>query len=295
MPRRRRGRPSAASVKDISYASGELTEVVFAYNDMTGWNFSGKNLTNADFWSATLSGADFSGANLTDAIFNGATLAGANFSGATILGGNFVGTTFGGFTQEQFESTASYISGELAGVILYSNIMTGWNFASKNLTDVNFMYPVLSSADFSSATLSGANLKSTVLTDADFTGATLTNADLTSVDARGATGMAYTQAANTTNFIRPDRRVAGLNVGASELFFLRDYDGLDTNDDGTPDTPLGITVGDGFSVNDTGRLFVYLEDGDWGSTVAFDTGIPVDFDGTLQVSLIGGYSPTFGE
>ena len=95
--------------------------------------------------------------------------------------------------------------------------------------------------------------------------------------------MPYASAADTTNFVQPDGRVEGLNVAASGSFRFWDYDG-----------PLGITVGTGFSIDADGALIVGLEDGDWGSTIAFDASIAVGFDGTLEVELRDGFVPTPG-
>ena len=80
----------------------------------------------------------------TTPIFYNATLTGANLTGASITGADFHSTTDSGFTQAQFESTASYASGELTGLVLTYNDLTGWNFADKKLAMANFKYATLS-------------------------------------------------------------------------------------------------------------------------------------------------------
>ena len=207
--------------------------------NLSSWNFVGKNLANVDFYGATL----------TNAVFSGATIAGACF----------YSTTDSGFTRSQFESTASYASGELCGVDLSWNNLSSWNFAGKNLTGANFH------------------------------GATLTNADLTGADARRA----LLRYSNTIldNFVRPDGRVEGLGIAAGESFRVWDFDGVDTDGNGELDTMLGITVGKQFAVDVDGLLIVGLEDEQWGSTIDFDAGIGVDFGGTLEIELRGDFLP----
>ena len=71
--------------------------------------------------------------------------------------------------------------------------------------------------------MSRANLVNT-----NFYNATLTNADLAGADARGARYLSYSSAGNTTNFVKSDGRVEGLNAAAGRSFRVWDYDGLDT-------------------------------------------------------------------
>ena len=91
-----------------------------------GMNAASKGLTLGYLIGYNLTGAYFGVATLTDADFTNATLTGADFSGATIAGTDFASTTGLGFTQAQFESTASYASGDLTGVGLFFNDLTGW-------------------------------------------------------------------------------------------------------------------------------------------------------------------------
>ena len=305
-----------------SFTTGELSGINLSNNDLSGLNFAGKNLTYAWFANSDISGANFNSAigftckqleatrnymthslvgislggldlsgcnligknladvnfsetDLTDAILIDAMLANTDFSGATIAGAYFSRTTFRGFTQSQFESTASYACGELNGVDLHFNDLAGWDFSGKDLTDASFWSTKIANADFSGATIAGVNL--------------------TAADARGAQGMLYETADDLTNFIKPDGRVEGINLPANKFLHVWDYDGLDSDDNGTPDTPLGITVGDGFSIDSESTLIFKFEDDNWGSTIAFDPGIDVGLGGTLVVHQYNGFIPTPGD
>ena len=130
--------------------------------NLTEGYFLSKNLTNANLSSATLVWADFTSANLSNSNFSSATLTGAILVKTQINSANFSSTTSKGLTSAQFYSTASYINGDLTGVVLSTNNLTGWNFKDKNLT----------SSNFSNCTLKNANL-----TNANFTSATFIGAD----------------------------------------------------------------------------------------------------------------------
>ncbi len=145
----------------------DLTDAYFYLATLTDADFSGANLSSANFRTATLTGTNFSGANLVDTVFFNTTLTGTNFSGATIAGADFASTPDDGFTQTQFESTASYASGELTGVDLAHNDMTDWNFSGKDLTNVRFSDSTLTNANFSGATIAGTIFSS--VTDSGFT------------------------------------------------------------------------------------------------------------------------------
>ena len=308
-----------------SYANGDLAWIVMSGNNLTGWNFANKNLTNADFEQATL----------TDVNFSGATIARANFNEATSYG----------FTQEQFESTSSYITGDLKNIKLSNNDLTNWNFAGKDLTGVDFEDSTIAGADFSSAIgftreqfestdsykqgchyeygfyhyydkanltgiglgnldMSGWQFFYKDLTGADFSGANITNtiflrSILTNVsfegtDARGAKSQLFSEVENLNNFVHPDGHIEGLDIIWTR-FRVWDYDGPDMDDDGTPDKMLGITVEDGFAIDETGTLIIGLEDEEWGSTIEFEAGIDVCFDGTLEVVLRDGFMPAPGD
>lgn len=102
------GFTAAQLYSTASYQAGNLTGIIFYDNDLAGWNFSGQNLTDTNFSFAMLINADF--------------------TNAEISGASFAYTTLSGFTSEQFYSTTSYQSGDLVGVSLEGNNLTGWNF-----------------------------------------------------------------------------------------------------------------------------------------------------------------------
>ena len=286
-----------------SFLNDDLTGVVLAYNDLAGWDFAGKTLADVSFYNSILTGTDF--------------------AGAVITGARFYSTTDGGFTKDQFESTASYASGDLHAVDLGGNDLTEWDFAGKDLTGSDLGDSILTDADFSGAViagcsfvsltddglsqtqfestasyatgrLNGINLGLKDLTGWNFAGknitdsgwflATLDGADLSGADARGALDMIYATAGDTTNFVQPDGTVSGLHVAAGEQVRVLDYDGM-----------AGIYVMEGFSIDPEGMLLVGLEDADWGSTIAFESGISVVFDGTLKVELCDEFLPTPGD
>ena len=286
-----------------SFLNDDLTGVVLAYNDLAGWDFAGKTLADVSFYNSILTGTDF--------------------AGAVITGARFYSTTDSGFTKDQFESTASYASGDLHAVDLGGNDLTEWDFAGKDLTGSDLGDSILTDADFSGAViagcsfvsltddglsktqfestasyatgrLNGINLGLKDLTGWDFAGknitdsgwflATLDGADLSGADARGALDMIYATAGDTTNFVQPDGTVSGLHVAAGEQVRVLDYDGM-----------AGIYVMEGFSIDPEGMLLVGLEDADWGSTIAFDPAVSVVFDGVLRIELCNDFLPVPGD
>ncbi len=154
-----------------SYRAGDLTRIGLVGNDLSGWNFAGQNLTDADFTVATLSNADLSTANLTGAEFYWSTLSGTDFADAEVRGASFRMTTDSGFTAAQLYATASYKAGDLTGISLYHNDLSGWNLAGQNLTDADFYSAKLIGTDFTDADVRGASFEST--TDSGFTAAQL--------------------------------------------------------------------------------------------------------------------------
>jgi uncharacterized protein YjbI with pentapeptide repeats len=120
-----------------SYKSGDLTGIDFRSNNLGGWNFAGKNLTNAGFQDARLTNADFTGAVVKGAVFIDS-----------------------GLTASQLYATASYQSGDLTGIKLALNDLSGWDFAGKNLTNANLGESNLTNTDFT-----GANVRSISLSD----------------------------------------------------------------------------------------------------------------------------------
>ena len=135
--------------------------------DLTGANFTGSWLENARFWYA----------DLTDATFNQASLAGAAFNLAIVKGANFKDVTSRGFTRSQLATTDSFNVGDMQGIDLSDNDLSGWIFQSLDLTD----------AAFRNSNLNGATFHYAKLQNVDFTGATLKGAKMWGVTTRGFT------------------------------------------------------------------------------------------------------------
>ena len=112
------GFTAAQLYSTASYQSHDLSAIRLNENDLSGWNFAGQNLTNADFSYSMLYDADL--------------------TGAIVVGARFDYTTSQGFTQAQLYSTASYQNRDLSGIYMYSNDLSGWNFAGQNLTNADF-------------------------------------------------------------------------------------------------------------------------------------------------------------
>jgi uncharacterized protein YjbI with pentapeptide repeats len=262
-----------------SYEAKNLSSIRLNGNDLTGWNFAGQNLMYADFGGATLRGADLSQTYLRSSFYQ-ADLTGANLSGAYIHGwtyelskyqyipgASFTSATSNGFTADQLYSTASYQAHDLTRVGLGHNDLSGWSFAGQDL----------SYANFEGATLIGANFSRANLTNATFTNAVLTGADLTEADARGTS----LDAANaiTTNFIRPDGHIHGLDLNVGGLLVVREYR---WQYDWSRLKP--ITVDEHFTMGPGGTLRMVFKADPWDSTISFAPGIPVALGGTLELT-----------
>ena len=86
---------------------------------------------------------------------------------------NFNATTSSGFVPSQLYSTASYQEGDLTGIRLEVNDLSGWNFAGQNLTDASLDLSNFTGADFTGANLTEASLESTQFLNAKFVDADL--------------------------------------------------------------------------------------------------------------------------
>jgi uncharacterized protein YjbI with pentapeptide repeats len=290
-----------------SYQAHDLSGIDFTNNDLAGANFAGQNLTNATFYAATLSDTDFTGARIQSADFGR-----RHYIFEPRL---FVGT---GITLAQLYSTASYQANDLSDVDFKYNDLAGGNFAGQNLINANFLGATLTGADFTGADvrgvsfaygtgitlaqvystasyqahdlsgidlfghiLAGGNFAGQNLTNADFSYATLTGADLTAADARGA--VLYQTDPITTNLIRRDGHISGLDLPAGATLVVRDYDG---NPAAYPAIgPLPIAVDGHFDMGPGGTLRMVFEADAWDSTISFAPGIPVTLGGTLELTF----------
>jgi uncharacterized protein YjbI with pentapeptide repeats len=246
-----------------SYQARDLRGVRFSGNDLTGGNFAGQNLTNASFSDATLTDADF-----TDAEIRGASFDRDYFPNL----GWFVGT---GITLGQIYSTASYKAKDLSGISVMRNDLAGGNFVGQDFTNASFVEVALTAADFRQANL----------TNAYFLRPDLTGADLTAADTRGAIGFSNQEhwVATTTNLIWPDGRIDGLDLNASDLLVVRDFDGDSRLWRLLPSIP--ITVDQHLTMARGGTLRMVFEADAWDSTISFAPGIPVTLGGALELAF----------
>ena len=261
-----------------SYQAKNLTGLYLENNDLTGWDLHAQNLRNAAF--------HFS--NLTK----------TNFEGATVTGANFYDTTSRGFTKEQLYSTASYRAKNLGSIGLGLNELSGWDFAGQKLVGASFESATLGDADFAAADLHGSTLQFADLTRANLSGANLANAymygtnltdaNLRSADARGAKYATLT-GANTSNLIRPDGHIAGLDLTAGASLVVRNYHG---NPAASPPTaPLPVVVDQHLAMDSTGTLRLEFDADHWDSTISFAPGLPVTLGGSLELAFATGVNP----
>ena len=183
------------------------------------------------------------------------------------MGASANDSTSSSLTAVQLYSTASYQALDLHGIGLSGLDMTGWDLANQRLTG----------ADFTGATLKNANLTNAQLASALFSGANLSDADL-----RGSTGASLTSA-TTHNTILPDGSINGLTLAAGESLVIRNYAGAES-------VPI-IVLGQ-MSMDPAASLQIVLDGQPWGSTISFDSGIPVSLAGELDLTFAPGIDPT---
>ena len=131
----------------------QLEFALLANKDLTEVNLEASILTGASLESSILTDANLRDANLTRAGLSGATLAGADFSGSLVTNAGVIATTSLGFTAEQLYSTVSYRTGNLQGMQLGENDLTGWDFSGKDLR-----HAYCERSAFTNANLAGARM-----------------------------------------------------------------------------------------------------------------------------------------
>ena len=199
----------------------------------------------SDCTAAIFAGVNLAGQNLTNADFQDATLTDANLSQANLTHANFFGDNY-----------YVYVGANL----------TGANLSHANLTNANF-------GGFSDEFFGNVD------------GANLTGADLTAADSRGANYLYATlTGANTSNLIRYNGHIAGLDLTAGASLVVRDYDGNPTTYP-TPTGPLPIVVDQHLAMDATGTLRLVFDADAWDSTISFAPGIPVALGGTLELTF----------
>jgi uncharacterized protein YjbI with pentapeptide repeats len=230
-----------------SYKASDLSGISLRENDLSGANFAGQNLSDAGFSRAILTQTDFTGADVRGAHFDRYKTGQFAFRGT-------------GIAPAQLYSTASYQSRDLSGIGLGANDLSGANFAGQNLSNGIFGY----AAGFDEANLTGANL--------------------TAADARGAVGLVLTGAV-TTNLIRGDGHIAGLDLSADQRLVVRDYDGVDTTWYRSEIKTLPVVIDQYAIIGAGGALHMEFDGDDWGSTISFAPRIAVALGGTLELTF----------
>ena len=298
----RRGFTAGQLYSTASYQAGDLHGIVLIINDLTGWDFSGKDLKNAFFVASTL----------TDAAFGGAVIEGAHL-------GN---TTYGGFTSAQLYSTASYQTGNLQGIGLGHNDLSGWDFSRASLAGASFLESDLSEADFDDAIVSRANFGDTtsrgftaeqlystasyrsrdlhaiVLGENDLTGWDFTDQNLTDAMFGGSSpSLPYLDRAILTDadLSRADTRGArrlSWSDAITENTILPDGHivGLDLGAGETLrvrdyEGDIAITIDDQMLLDADATLEIIFADAEWGSTISLADSALADLDGTLLLSF----------
>ena len=278
-----------------SFSGQDLTNANFKWATISNIDLTGADVTGADFGSATnygltkeqlystasylskdlrgvhlghgdtfgfpgptndLSGWDFSGQDLTHASFNGANLANTDLAGAVVNGVNFEAATHNGFTEDQFQSTASYRSKNLRGIDMRSNNLTDWDFSGQDLTNTFFSE------------------------------AKLTNADFTGADARRA-ATRYIRGGFATRIFF-DGSMAGFELAAGERMLIRDDDGMPgplQQSWAAPRSPIPVTIHDKLTMVEGSVLQLLFESDPWDSLISFQVGIPVQLGGALDLTF----------
>ncbi len=144
----------------------------------------GIDLTNASFFNTNLAGASLYSSTLTA----------ADFTGADVRMVNLAWATYSGFTSDQVYLTRSYQVGDLRGISLYGNDLSGWDFVAQ---------------DMSQTDLRRTNLLDTVTAGATFFGADLRQA-MGNID----------PTAHLRNAIRPNGEIQGLSLNPHETLRL---------------------------------------------------------------------------
>jgi uncharacterized protein YjbI with pentapeptide repeats len=189
-------------------------------------------------------------------------------------------------------STASYQTHNLAGIGLGYNNLAGVNLSGQNL----------SGASFGGAVLTGANFNHANLIRGYLSGANVVGADFTAADLRGvaADNLDLTQAI-TNNMIGPDGRVVGLQLGSGQSLTIRNMveevigppGGLGSPSYVTIIIPaFPVTIDQHFNMSSGGTLQLLFDSNPWTAVISFQSGIPVELGGTLDLEFADGADPS---
>ncbi|MEQ9453557.1 MAG: pentapeptide repeat-containing protein [Phycisphaeraceae bacterium] len=192
----------------------------------------GADLSGLDLWRAWLPGADLRGADLSGAFLFEAVLNGTRFDQATLDGASFYhaelqavgmqdasirladfgGTTAFGFNEAQLRSTLSYSRGDLKGIGLDINDLSGWSFAAQDLRNAGFSSSVAEGADFRGADLREARFRFARLANGRFDEARIEGASFVGTTRYGFT---QSQLASTSSF--QDHSLSRVDFGSNNL------------------------------------------------------------------------------
>ncbi len=246
---------------------GNLAGSELHFSSFDNARFQNANLTGVSFVASSLVNANLREANLTNASFRTTSLTNADFTGATVTGAFLAGATSDGFTASQLYSTQSYQAKNLSGIVLGRDL-SGWDFREQNL----------SGAAFSGATLTNAILTGADLTNASMRNATLTGANLEGADTRGASDL-YAKEAVSRNTILSNGQIMGLSLELGDRLEVRNYTGDPSRSRG----PIPVSVQDHMTISPGGVLELRFEADPWDSLISFESGIPVELGGTLEL------------
>jgi hypothetical protein len=91
----------------------------------------------------------------------------------------------------------------------------------------------------------------------------------------------------STNLIRTDGHIEGLDLNAGGLLVVREYHGPTWN----PALIIPITIDQHLAMGSGGTLRMVFEADAWDSTISFAPGIPVTLDGTLELTFAADVNP----
>lgn len=278
-----------------SYQQKQLKSLQFYAHRLDGWNFVGQDLRNTSFSNCSLVGADFTDAIIQNVWFGNTSL-----------------------SQSQLYSTASYRNHDLQGVSFFQTNFVGWDFRGQNLShavlgwanllEADLTDAVVTFADFTGSGLNSEQLYSTAsFKERDLRGMFLDDAALLSepLDLRGQrlTEAWFGFEPNPTiQFAFADLRVSNgvysaeqtrnaiLSSGHIDPLDLKINEALEIHDYVNNTSPwlAQITVQTAFAMEAGSRLKLLFGDEPWGSTIQFESGIPIQVGGTLELTLDAG-------
>jgi hypothetical protein len=108
------------------------------------------------------------------------------------------------------------------------------------------------------------------------------NVDLSCADTRGISEIPYAYAV-TNNTIYADGTIKGLDLSNSQMFPVHNFHGIPWYN--PPQKTIPITIQSSMKLGGTGTLQIIFDGKPWNSTISFVQDIPVDCDGTLDLTM----------